>query len=115
MVNEISKEAVENFLKSGYLSCKHVHDHACLSSALSRLLSNFTKNAKLFIPLYFLPTLISKRKQLKTNGSEILKGTLLSCLQTLAFVSTWFALWKYSLCKTKDIRMTVDSIFLNSY
>ena len=105
---EMTPELCEKLIKTSFLSCKDIHDHTCLISALQRLLLNFKNAAKIFIPLYFVPTLIMKRKQLKSSGGMILKQTLKTCLRTLGFVSAWFAIWKYALCSTKNLRMTVD-------
>ncbi len=106
MVKEITNELSDNFLKTSFLLCKDLHDNSCIIAALDRLLVNFRSSSKLFIPLFFIPTIIFKRKLLKST--PILKETLQSCLRTLSFLSTWFSIWKYSLCKTKNIRMTVD-------
>jgi hypothetical protein len=112
MVLQLSPETlISQLLQKPYLQCSKIHDHPCLLDAFFRFLLNISKSAKIFIPLYFVPTLIMKRKQLKTQAGPILKGTLETCLRTIGFVSCWWALWKYFLCTTKDIRGTFDGFY----
>lgn len=108
----ITPELLSQFLKTSYLPCQVIHDNPCLLSAFKRFMLNIRTSTKLFLPLYLIPTILMKRKQLKSSAGPILKETMKNCLRTIGFVSTWFALWKYCLCKTKDIRMTVDGIFI---
>ena len=110
-MEQIPQEAIEEFLKTSFTSCKNIHSFPCLAHFLLRFIRNFKKNGRLFLPLYFIPTIILKRKLLRTQFKEIMDGTLRSCLRTILFVSAWFSLWHYLMCATKNVRMTVDSIF----
>ena len=116
MVQPLSPETlIAEIMKNPYVACSNIHDHPCLVSAIIRLIQNIRSAAKIFIPLYFVPTLIMKRKLLKTQAGPILKGTLQTCLRTIGFVSVWWAIWKYGLCKTKDFRHLVDGTVLTLF
>lgn len=109
----ISSEKLEEFLKTSYISCEFLHESSCFLHFLKKFCTNLAKNAKIFVPLFVIPAIISKRKLIKSLGREILKETLqtslFSCARTIVFVSLWLSLYKYCMCFSKNLRKTVDS------
>ena len=62
MVNTISKELAQNFLNTGFIHCKHIHDHSCLWNAILKFLVILKVAFKFYLPVHAIPILFKRKK-----------------------------------------------------
>ncbi|KIY68823.1 hypothetical protein CYLTODRAFT_421272 [Cylindrobasidium torrendii FP15055 ss-10] len=93
----------------GGIPCEIVHggtgssfglEHSCTSNAFLRGLKAFTQCVPIYIPVHFLPPLLSKPR-IFLNPHRVL-STLLGALRSAGFLTTFIASYWYAVCLTRS-------------
>lgn len=100
--------AINNPNPNGPSSCNlsGFHEGPCVQYVFWDFMARWQQNALMYVPVYLVPKLITRRKQLITEPIEFLGGYLQNVLVSGLFLATYIAAAKSMMCTFKRIEMT---------
>ena len=110
MVKEFSQETIQHLLAGGYVECRDHHDSSCEVYALHKFKSVMLIAATIYTPVYFVPTILFKWKQLKENPKKTLKKAASNSLTSCIFAASYVTFYRYLYCLIKNSRQKMDSV-----
>ena len=108
MEKVFSEELKEQIRNGGFLPCEDYHFDSCEVHSIKRFLKVLPLTLKFYLPVHLVPALIFKWKKLKTEPLAVLKYVIKGMLQSAVMFALYVALFRYSLCRVKNLRGKVD-------
>ena len=98
MEQPLSPSSIAQLLRGEFVSCELFHPHSCAFNSLKRFLFLFKLAIKVYAPVHLVPLLLFRMKVLLASPTQQLQRVLVSILRSCAFISTFGALMRYTLC-----------------